>query len=352
MTGPQPIAPVELGSREWFRRTGEASLTLGTGRFQEALIDLYGCLVDHSARWIIRFSDIALPEVMYTRNVPASLVDHYSRSCSNVDPFAAHWRLYKEAGVYALSQFKEAPGPVDPRIYSRVFASVANVSDELGLFLSTVGQSSAGFFLERETGEFSADEIERVKAAFPIFDGLYRAHIGRIFDRMRYNGGAAEEFDTRPLLVQDRHGIEIYATPAWQAAASQDPEIQTAIRGVRFDKPLVLRNFIVNFERLDKYFPLAPHGVVLTLVRQSQNPDERAAARARIELIGSLTAREKDVFNLILAGGSTSAISKTLCLTKETVKNYKLKIYKKAKTSSERVLIQRYAFRETLNGLN
>ncbi len=339
---------VEFGSQEWFRRAGETSLALGTARFQEALIDLYGCLIDHGARWIIRFSDAAPPDVMHTRGVPEPLVAHYNAACAEVDPFALHWRLYRDAGVRALSQFQETLGPIDPSTYNTTFKPAALISDELGLFLATIGQSCVGFFLEREVGDFTCDEIDRARAAFPLLKGLHNAHIGRVFDRMRYTGATAETegLGMRPTLVLDRHGIEIFSTPSWQSAVMQDPHIQTAVQDMECDRPIILDDVIVNVERLDKYFSLAPSGRLLTLTRQPLTPDDRTAARARAQLMGVLTAREQDVFNLILAGGSTSSISRFLYLTKETVKNYKLRIYKKAGTNSERALIQRYAMRE------
>ena len=63
-------------------------------------------------------------------------------------------------------------GPIDPTPYISVFKPAANVSDELGLFLPTIGNSSVGLFLEREQGEFKRCEIESAKIAFPILSSL------------------------------------------------------------------------------------------------------------------------------------------------------------------------------------
>ena len=348
MTRRQKTRPVKLGSRDWFAAVGRTSLTLGSPQFEAALVDLFGSLIDHSARWIIRFSDAAPPEVMHTDGVPEPILALYRSACATVDPFAAHWRLHREAGVRALSQFKDVAGIIDPEIYNATFKPAAKVSDELGMFLSTIGQSSIGLFLEREVGEFADDELKLAKAAFPILNGLQRAHIGRVFDRMRYTGTTAEAdgLSERPTLVQDRHGVEIFATPSWRAAAAGAPDLHETLLDFRSDAPAALRDVVVTVERLDKYFPLAPGGRMLTLRRNAESPDERSAEAERTQLLGRLTPREQDVFNLILSGGSTSTISKILSLTKGTVKNYKLRIYKKADADSERALIQRYGVRE------
>ncbi len=339
---------VELGSRNWFAAVGRTSLTLGSPEFEGALIELFGSLIDHSARWIIRFSDAAPPEVMHTDGVPEPVLALYRSACSTVDPFAAHWRLHREAGVRSLAQFKDFAGTIDPEIYNATFKPAAKVSDELGLFLSTIGQSSIGLFLEREIGEFGEDELELAKAAFPILNGLQRAHIGRVFDRMRYTGATAEVdgLSARPTLVQDRHGVEIFATPSWRATAAESSDLRAAALDFRSDAPTALDDVIVTVERLDKYFPLAPGGRMLTLRHNADSAEERSAEALRTRLLGRLTPREQDVFNLILSGGSTSTISKILSLTKGTVKNYKLRIYKKAEADSERALIQRYGVRE------
>ncbi len=338
---------VAFGSKEWFRRVGAASAALGTARFLDALIDLFGCLVRHEARWIIRFSDTAPPEVMHTSRVPQPVVDHYKAICVEFDPFAAHWRLYRETGVRTLSQFSDTVGGVDIEASRQAFCEVSNVSDELVVLLTTVGQSSIGLFLDRWAGDFEEDEIALARKAFPVLNGLQKAHIGRVFDRMRFSGAIAEieGLGVRPALVQDRHGITIFATPSWQAAVSEHPEILTALRRMDGEHPVIAGGFVVSVETFDKYFPLAPGGRMLSLTPRRRTSGADDAVDRREKLLESLTARERDVFNLMMSGTSTSSISKLLSLTKGTVKNYKLKIYKKSGTDSERALIQRYAER-------
>lgn len=338
---------VAFGSKEWFRRVGAVSATLGAARFQEALVDLFGCLVRHDARWIIRFSDTAPPEVMHTSGVPQEVVDHYKAICVEFDPFAAHWRLYRETGVRILSQFTDKVGSVDVEASRQAFCEVSNVNDELVVLLTTIGQSSIGLFLDRWQGDFDEDEIALARKAFPVLNGLQKAHIGRVFDRMRFSGAIAEieGLGVRPVLVQDRHGVKIFATPSWQAAVSENPKILAALRKMEGEHPVMVGDYVISVETFDKYFPLAPGGRMLSLTPRRQSVESGQACGKREELLELLTARERDVFNLVMSGTSTSSISKLLSLTKGTVKNYKLKIYKKSGTDSERALIQRYADR-------
>ncbi|MDV2988064.1 UNVERIFIED_CONTAM: LuxR C-terminal-related transcriptional regulator [Methylobacteriaceae bacterium AG10] len=339
-----------FGSQEWFQRVGNISRALGEINFHENLIDLFGCLIDHSARWIIRFSDPAPPEIMYTSGVPQSLRDHYNRLCSDVDPFAAHWRRYKEVGVRALSQFKSTADTIDAGSYNFVFKPVANVSDELGLFLPTIGNSSIGLFLERERGDFRKIEIERAEAAFPIIDGLERAHIGRIFDATSQGGFISEaaQLNPQPTLVQDRCGVELFSSRSWRDAAESDPSLLAVAVQNEQNGPIMLDDFIVNIERFDKYFPLAPSGRMLTLTPCPDDPQERASTRERTELIRRLTRRERDIFNLIVGGRSSSDISRLLSMSKGTVKNYAIRICRKANVKSRLGLIHKYTNRSFL----
>lgn len=346
MSGTASSGLVTFGSGEWFRRVGVVSSKLGTSRFQEALVDLFGCLVSHDARWIIRFSDIAAPEVMHTSGAPEPLVEHYKAICE-LDPFAVHWRLYRETGVHTLSQFSEKVAGVDVALSRRAFRQIFNVSDELVLFLSTIGQSSIALFLDRKTGCFDAEEIDLARRAFPLLNGLQRAHIGRVFDRIRFSGTTAEieGLGVRPTLVQDRHGVEIFATASWSAAVSDHPEILSRLLRMGSEQSAVVGDFLISIETFDKYFPLAPGGRMLTLTARPRDDDQEEAFDKRERLLALLTPREKDVFNLMMSGASTSTISKLLSLTKGTVKNYKLRIYRKSGADSERALIQQYAER-------
>lgn len=284
------------------------------------------------------------PEIMYTRNVPQPLRDHYNNACSDVDPFAAHWRLHREVGVRTLSKFKGMLDATDPREYKSIFGTAANISDEMGLFIPTIGASSIGLFLEREQGDFSEDEVERAKLAFPILSSLSKAHISQLFDRI-HQGDSSEwtyNISTRPILVQDRYGIEIFSSASWKDAVQEEPDLIAATRSGERDAPIMLRNYVLNISRVGEYFPLAPGGRMLTLTPCPTGSDDRIGASKRIEFVRCLTPRERDILNLILDGSSTSDISQALSISKGSVKNNMLRIYKKAKTKSRMELICKF----------
>lgn len=333
-----PREPIRLGQAEWFRRVGGVASSIGTDRFHQLLVELYGSTIPHSASWIIRYSRAAPPDVIYTWNVPRDVVDFYVANCSALDPFSAHWKRYEEPGVRTLAGFSAKDAGVDHQPYSRLFKAAAKISDELGIFFSTVGHSSLGMFLEREKGRFTEAEIERARRVFPVLDGFHKTHLGRIFDRLRYAGDANESpLVSRPTLVQDRVGLEIFATASWREAVAADPSIAEAVAGAREETTIRLETATLKIERFDEYFPLAPSGRMFVLA-----PPSDAAPEDRPSVDIGLTTREREIFDLMMAGAASGSIAQALGISKGTVKNNRLRIYRKAGVASDRALVQKF----------
>lgn len=334
----------KLTRPDWFRAIGELAASIGTDRFHQRVIDVFGSLVPHSANWIIRFSRVAPPDVIHTSNVSPHVVAFYASRCADIDPFSAHWKQYEEPGVRTLASFSGAPcEAVDPAGYRRMFLPVAGVSDELGMFFSTVGQSSLGLFLERERGRFSDAEIERSRLVFPLLDGFHKTHVGRIFNRLRYSGDAIERaLSNRPTLVQDRYGLDIFATPSWQAEAARDEAIGVAVAAVRREGAVDVGEHTIKIEHFDRYFPLAPSGRMFVLTARESASDEPPEAANRHELERGLTKLERKVFDLILQGMSTGEIAQAIGIGKGTVKKYRHRIYGKTGVSSGRDLVLKF----------
>lgn len=341
-------APIGLAEDGWFRLVGEAAAAIGTDGFHQKLVELFGSTIAHEASWIIRYSRVAPPDVIHTANVPDDVVDFYAAHCAAVDPFSAHWKLREEPGVRTLAGFRRSrDAEIDPQPYNRLYLAAADVEDELGVFFSTVGHSSLGLFLVRARGRFTAAEVRRAEFAFPVLDGFHKAHIGRIFDRLRVAGDANEsELVSRPTLVQDRFGLEIFASPSWREALAGEPDLAEALAEAGDQRSVQFAGYTIKVERFDRYFPLAPSGTMFVLIPRGDgapgDPPPRVADPVAPDPDMQLTAREKQVFDLLMAGETTGCIAQKLKISKGTVKNNRLRIYRKADVTSDRALVQKF----------
>ncbi len=335
---------LRLGAREWFQRLGHVTGSIGSKDFHRELIDLFGSSIRHESCWIIRFGRASPPEVMFTHNVPERVVATYSDTYAGVDPFSDHWRRHCRAGVLMLSQAARSSEGSEP--YSKVFLPNARISDEMGLFLPTIGDSCLGLFLEREQGHFSKTDVQRADQVFPALAGCHNAHISSLFSSMRnIREMELAGFVDRPMLVKDRFGADVYANDAWREAVVSDRDIPRLVSQLsRGSSPqfFLLDSFALKVKRLEKDFLLAPEGWMFVLEPHCSQKQECSGRGQFPDLLKKFTPRERDILSLIMNDLSTGQIAQALEISKGTIKNYKLRIYRKADVASERALIKKF----------
>jgi len=323
----------------WHRIAGEVVKSIGSKHFHRELIKLLEATIRSEAVWIIRYSGQRPPDVVYTHNVPDSVRNIYDARCSSVDPFSKRWNAQREGGVYALSQLRDESA--DYLTYTKRFLTAAKMDDELGVFLPETAHNCFAIFLERETEHFSQAEIDRVKLLYPALASFHRAHLGWIFNELAY-GDTPEAFGLpdQPTLIRDLAGETVYASPSWRRLETLTPalldQVKRAAKSGRAE--LAVGAMVLRLEELGADFPLAPGGSMFVV---EQRPAGEAPPPASEELSG-YTRREREILEFTLKGLSTSGISEKLGISAGTVKNAKIRIYRKAKVSTERALVQKY----------
>ncbi|MFG1343433.1 LuxR C-terminal-related transcriptional regulator [Xanthobacter autotrophicus DSM 431] len=338
---PARYSAVRLNSPEWFARVGEVARVIGSDRFHRELVELAGAAINHDACWIIRYSRVAPPDVLYTKDVASDVVAYYSNLYSSVDPFSEYWKNNGSPGVLMLNDVRSPGRAWD--MYHKVFQTLASISDELGMFFSTVGHCCFGLFLERETGRFSQSDIERARLIFPMLEGFHRSHLGALFNDLRNpRGPQVEGFITRPTLIEDRFGVDVFANEAWREAAQRVPALADAVAALRVapaGETHVCGSLTVKVEVFDRDFPLAPGGRMYVL----DAPQREAGGdpdRLLEDALGIFTPREREILLLLMNGQTTGEIAQKLSLSKGTIKNCRLRMYRKAGVGSERALVK------------
>ena len=331
---------LRLNGEEWFRQLGLVAKSIGTDQFHRELVGLFGASIRHDSCWIIRYSRVAPPDVLYTRNVPDELVTIYDEQCSGIDPFSQYWKNYGSPGVLTLSELKNSS--VESIIYTRIFLAAARVSDEMGIFFPTVGHCCFGMFLEREVGHFSKADVQRARLIFPALEGYHRAHFEWLFNDLRHtNDTETKGFIKRPTLIQDRFGMEVYSNDSWNKAVASDESIMAMVTAHEHPQPHLLKEFILKSEALDRDFLLAPAGRMFVLEPRSFSQGEPDHINRITNFMKILTPREREILLLIMEGQNTGQIAQDLKISKGTVKNCRLRIYRKADVDSERALVKK-----------
>ena len=338
-------APLQPLDRRWYREFGDVASSIGTDSFHRKLLSLFGSCIENSSGWIIRYSRVAPPDVLYTVNVPDEIVDFYNTKCMRIDPFSRHWKLFGQPGILTLTQIGEASA--ESIIYAKIFRQVAKISDEIGMFFPTVGHCCFGLFLEREVGAFTDADIARAELIFPALEGCHRNHLQQLFNNLRLTDvPAAADFGDRPTLIRDRHGVVVFANAAWKEAVAADETIAPLLGKIGSSEEtetFIARDHVLKSRVFDREFSLAPGGRIFSLeTRTANGEDPDVDDEAAAEILLALTPRERDVLTLVMRSQATGQIAQKLEIGKGTIKNCKLRIYRKAGVSTERDLVRRF----------
>ncbi|PZQ19171.1 MAG: LuxR family transcriptional regulator [Ancylobacter novellus] len=326
---------------EWFALAGETIASIGTAYFHRELIKLLEASIRSEAVWIIRYSGEAPPDVVYTHNVPDSVRKIYDERCSGVDPFSMRWKTRREAGVFTLATLRDES--VEYLLYTKIFLGAAEMEDELGVFFPVTAHNCFAFFLEREHGLFSESEVARARLIFPALESFYRAHLGWLFNELRYaDAPEASGLINRPTLIQDRSGQTVYASEGWNALAEAETSLAAALATLSGGADAVeFGALVLKSEALGADFPLAPGGRMVVA--------ERDASHYRADRLKSLsgvldifTPRERDILDLAMRGMNSAEIGERLNIGVGSVKNVKMRLYRKAEVSTERELVKKF----------
>ncbi|MBV9748004.1 MAG: helix-turn-helix transcriptional regulator [Acetobacteraceae bacterium] len=342
--------PPVLRSTEaaWYARLGQAARAIGADGFHEQLLALFGSLIGHESSWIIRYSRHAAPEVLFTSGVPGHVLEIYQATYHEVDPFSRHWKaMRRRPGVITLRQVL-APGR-ESEIHVAMFLIKSRVVDEMAMFFPVIGHTGLALFLQRAEVPFSAADEAQAGLVFPALEGLHRAHMGRLFYELRNTAESEARVSiTLPTLILDRAGTPAYTSRNWRDAERAEPAVRTAVEALKEKQagpgPMpavrISGETVLRAEVFDRDFPLAPGGRMLVLERRASAEDRLGQRlKASVEGVGKITRRERDILLLILRGRNTGEIAQALQISKGTIKNYRLRLYRKANVTSERALV-------------
>lgn len=314
---------------------------LGQGEFYDRLLDLLGSVAQHDLAALVRYSRSAPPDLILPRIEPTEAMRAYHRQFFAFDPFHTHWADGGDVGVYRL---RAIATDIGGSRYAREFLSAMSIYDEIAIFLPAIGEASPTLILDRSRRPFSDVEMARARKLYPLLAALHRRHI-EMFVAAGTDLEGSPLGQARPLRILDRHGSEIFATEAWKRLFdSEDADTAAALAVVSARGPCVMAlpdRRLLRRTRLAPDFGPAPDGSCdEVIINPDAGPGPVAALPA--SLARDLTEREQEVVLLTLKGYPIIEIARRLGLSRGTVKNHRLAIYRKLDITSERELFGEY----------
>ena len=322
--------------------TARAIDRLGTADFYDRLLDILGAAAPHELAALVRYSRSAPPDLIIPRIKPTEAMRDYYHHFFAFDPFYTHWKGGGEIGVFQLRA-------LDPCIgrsrYAREFLMAMAIHDEIAVFLPPIGEASPTLILDRATRSFTPAELAKVHRLFPLLAALHRRHIS-IFIALGVDPVTSPIGQERPLRLIDHHGNQVFATEAWvEFAKSADPGVAEALATITARGPCSMRvpgYGVLRRTQLAPDFGPAPGGYCDEISAEPNRPAAGPAHGLPAALADQLTDREQQVVLLTLKGYPVIEIARKLGLSRGTVKNYRLAIYRKLDITTERELFGEY----------
>lgn len=348
MSGPREPQASQFGGRapsedpelSIYELIGASARAAGTDQFQSCILSLIGRVVAHDYLWAVRYGKETETDVFETRVIEQGLVEEYKARYHEDDPFGHYWRKRQISGVVTSEQaFDNSAASLR---YQRDFQRRAKIRDELGVLLPIPGDACFGLFLESR-GEFSRQQKDKLHEATPMIEGLHYAHVAKLLSQD--NKEARQVYDTEllsPVLIVDRNRRVVHKNASWLEAELLLPDLRDLTGSAEAGQSGVLTGdrFALKFQVLDESFTIAPGGQIFILNWYATG---QVAADFEPSVVASsvpvLTRLETDILRLIQYSNSSGEIAGALQISKETVKKYKLRLYRKFAVNSERLLV-------------
>ncbi|HEV7252728.1 MAG TPA: LuxR C-terminal-related transcriptional regulator [Mesorhizobium sp.] len=162
----------------------------GTGEHLDRMIDLICSLVPYDLITVTRYSATEKPEFVKHRRFSEEMVAKYLRDYYVYDPFYAHWRKQRRAGVLPLR--KLASPEMKRGQYIAEFLAQSRICDELGVLMQDAGDRCLGIFLDRSEKPFRDSEVQALEQRFPVFASLHARDVLSRSPPLDSGGGKAE----------------------------------------------------------------------------------------------------------------------------------------------------------------
>lgn len=316
---------------------GAVARKIGQPGFHESLLELIGDMLPHETGWIVNYPASQQPDILYTKRVSPWIVDYYLKEQpADRDPYWNSWRTDNVPRIETMDA--ALMRSADHNFYTADFMKKMQFEDEVAIYLPAPGLSCISLFFERSMERFAEDDIRRLHRIFPMILDFHDTHLRALYANATSEAGGFQGYDDEAVAVFDAGGRLIISTERWAEAEYSFPDIAVLrdlsccsdIKKAAADLPMA-----IDISELAEHSQFGPRSLVLNIRGFSEKVQDLAADA----IIRQLTPRERDIVALILEGASTGHIAQRLGISKGTIKNCRLRIYRKFGVGSERALV-------------
>lgn len=329
-------------STDLFQLTARAVDRLAEADFYDRLLDILGATAPHDLAALVRYSRAAPPDLIIPRIEPTAPMTAYYQHFYAFDPFYRHWKGGGAPGVYRLRAMDTKIGS---SLYAREFLAAMSINDEIAVFLPAIGDACPTLILDRASGAFSAAEVARVRRLFPLLSALHSRHLN-LFIASGMASDASPLGQQHPLRLVDHSGLSVFETQSWKDIAGRtDKAVVEALAIVTARGPCMISlpgHLILRRTQLPADFGSAPNGYCDEVTVDTGLSTGGHGQELPADMAAHLTEREQQVALKMLQGYPVIEIARKLGLSRGTVKNYRLSIYRKLDITTERELFGQF----------
>ena len=328
------IAPATTPRASLFRRLGTIAKAIPTSQFHEVMLKELSEFIDWRARVVCRYAPGSLPELLFDEGINHTKFQVYLDAYYRLDPYYALCQSGPLSGVYTMDRdFPERTA------YTTAYLPLAGWRDDVGVFFPDLGSASIGLFWEK-IRSVKESELKLLEELYPLLQDMHKTHLLVVLGQLA-NKSEPSTSDAASYLITDRDADVVHRSETWPKHDAELPEAFAELLADKGGRHRLEDGTRLVVEQLPKSFADAPEGWVGVLERpgEVQPPTTMELALSRF-LSKPVTPRESQILELILSGHSNASISSALGISVGSVKNHRVRLYRKLNISSERALVQ------------
>ncbi len=335
---------MDINSPVFFSAVGEIARAAGREDFYEKLVALPAQVLGSERYLVVRYARYAVPEFIVNNAMTEEALQFYNDGLYRLDPLLRLAHSGFMSGVVTLASLRS--GDTDNAYFDEIFRS-AIIFDELAILMKAPGRICIALCVDRSSRTFTDEEVHQIELLMPMLEGLHQAHIEKIFAPAFTNDANVDSKQGKQaIMVMDRQNNQVWCNREWEKVAADYTAPLAKIVHTNRDTGIVSldQDKVLHWERLTGNFAIAPEGKICVIEQRGPGYIVESFETILHDFADQhgLTARERDIVELVLRGYPNALIAKELEISAGTVRNHRHRLYFKLDITTERELFHMF----------